>query len=385
MDTQTASSPPARQTSLGLSGRLRLTPSACLPVRYPGYECGLCADACPVAALTLDTREGPAANADCIGCGQCAAVCPSSALVTDGFALPPALSHAGDEIHVDCWRVAAEESTAGTVRVPCLGGITVGWLLSLHDLGVERGIHLIDRGHCRNCPAGSGINALLPRVTEARTLLFQAGVAIERLPALTSVPSRRPPAPSIPATSSEVKTSRRGFLRELVGSAVRGSDEVAALGRAEQDPIVLRDGTAPLDQLRTSVALQRIAERHGRPVPSQSLPQVTLGNCSAHGICARVCPTGALQRIDTTAGAELRYQAARCIACGQCARICPDKAIRVQPSGGHPGTEVLAAWTARQCVQCGESYFGDGGDTCPACRKNQQLLQGMAAMFRPPA
>jgi ferredoxin len=137
--------------------------------------------------------------------------------------------------------------------------------------------------------------------------------------------------------------------------------------------------------MRAATALRRIAGRHGRPVPSHWLPKMTLGDCGAHGVCARVCPTGALERREAGGVAELHFQASRCISCGQCAGTCPDKAIRVHPVGGTPTAEILARWEAKPCTSCGEPFFGSGGGTCSDCQKSQQLFKGIAALFRPSA
>ncbi|MDP3037466.1 MAG: 4Fe-4S dicluster domain-containing protein, partial [Rhodocyclaceae bacterium] len=114
-------------------------------------------------------------------------------------------------------------------------------------------------------------------------------------------------------------------------------------------------------------------------------PQLSLAACSAHGICASVCPTDALRWHEEGAAAELRFHAALCIACGQCARLCPDRAIHFSPSGGTAVVEVLARWQARECAACGETFFGADDTTCPGCSKHQQLFQGVAALFRPSA
>lgn len=375
---------PIRHQALDSDARVRISLGDCLPVRYANQECGLCASACPAGAIALDQGR-PALRGACLGCGQCAAVCPTAALETDGFALPATLPQGGKEISVDCWRVAFEDSPASALRVPCLGGLSVGWLLSLCDLASERAIHLLDRGACSKCSAGTGYESLLQRVAEARTLLLQSGVAIENLPVITHVPAHKPLAQGIPVTMGELRTDRRGFLRGLIGSAARGADEFSSLARGAEQPIVLREQAAPLEQMRVATALQRIAARHGRAVPPQALPQISLTACSAHGVCAKVCPTGALQRRDADGAVELHFHAARCVSCAQCVRVCPDQAIRVQPSGGTAVVEVLARWEAVSCSSCNEVFYGGNCDTCPACQKSQQMFQGMAALMRAPA
>lgn len=366
------------------SGRLRFDPSRCLPARYPGNECGLCNDVCPVKAI--DLVDGiPVLKGECVGCGQCGAACPNDALAADGFIVSPTIADDVAEIFVDCWRVPFDESPEGSLRVPCTAGLSTGRLISLFDRAGERPVHLLDRGECSGCQVGAGISTLRATLTEVRMLLFESGVEINHLPSLTFLPARAPLAPSIPDSAGEVRMGRRSFFRNLADSVARGAEQIAVAGQDVDNPIMLREAAQPIDRLRTVTALGNIARRHDRPLPGRILPQLSLGECSAHGICAKVCPTGALKREVLHDAAELRFLAAHCIACGQCVRSCPDKALRMQPTGGRDITEILAQWPERTCSECDEIFFGTGGETCPACVGNQQLIQGMAVLFRPSA
>lgn len=363
--------------------RIEFDAASCLAVRFDGYACDLCASACPVKAIGR-AGEIPSLQGECIGCGQCAVQCPSGALRTEGFGLPAQIDSAAAEICIDCWCVPFDASPEGSLRVPCTGGIGLGWLLALCEKAGDRPVHILDRGRCGECPAGAGVTGLRATLTEARTLLFQSGVPMEVLPSITFSPTKATLSRTIPLSANEVRMGRRSFFRGLMGGIARGADQVAALRRpVEDDPIVLRQTAQSVDRLRAVTALTTIATRHGRDVPGQALPQLSVGDCSAHGICARVCPTGALVREESDDSAELQFFAARCIACGQCAATCPDKAIRVAPTGGNAAYEVLARWAARTCRECEQTFFGAGGDTCPACAKNQQLMQGVAALFQP--
>ncbi len=361
--------------------RLQVTAGACLQQRFPDYVCGLCVETCPVRAIQLSPGQAPVIDAHCLGCGQCAAACPGGALQTDGFALPDTVVEDAAEIQIDCWRVPQGECAPHALRVPCLGGLDVGWLAALFDRCGERPIHLLDRGGCAGCPAGAGMAALRSTLAEVRMLLFEAGAPMESLPTLTFLPSRIAFAAGIPEPESEQRMGRRAFFRGLAGSLARSAEAFDGAQDAT-GPIVLRNKAEPLGRMRLLTALENIARRHGRSLPSRALPQISLGECSGHGGCAKVCPTGALRWQERDDEATLVFFAARCIACGQCARSCPDKALRVQPSGGGAAVDALARWKAKTCSACGEAYFG-GGPLCAACLKQDQILQGMAALFGP--
>lgn len=371
---------------LGNDGRLRFRDTDCLGVRFPDGECGLCEMACPSGALRFDAGR-PIDATHCIGCGQCSAVCPTSALATEGFAYAREAVRDAPEIYVDCWRVVAEESPSEALRVPCLAGLSVGRLLALFDMSGERSVILLDRGQCHACPAGCGMDRFRERLSAARILLYEAGVAPERLPVMNYEPVRQPMRPAIPASAGEVRTGRRGFFRDLIGGIARGADDFAGMRDGGGHAIVLRERLVPLDKMRAVTALRHVAARHGRSIPAKALPRISLGECSAHGVCVSVCPTGALERRQRAGadGAELWFHAARCITCGQCATACPDKALRVHDEGGHAEVDRVARWSSRECEVCNEEFVGGGAAVCPACHKQQSVVAGMATLFRRPS
>lgn len=369
---------------LAEDARLHWDANACLQVRYPGRGCDACESACPVDVIGI--RAGaPVLDGECIGCGRCAAVCPTAALHTDGFSLPRHHPPGAGTIRVDCWRVPPPESPPGALRVPCLFGISAGWLAALFELGAtpdERPIQLLDRGGCHNCPAAAGRNTADGTLAKVRAWLSESGVPAAVLPARVSLPSGRPLSPAIPTAANALPMGRRGFLRELAGSVARTVDQIT-IDTAARDPVNLRHTLDPIDQLRLATALYRIAARHGRSIPTSALPRLALDavRCSACGVCASVCPTAALRRRQGADGALLYFEASRCIACGHCADTCPDLAIRVTNTGGKALAVTLARWTAHRCAECGESYFGTAASLCSGCLKKEHLRQGMAGLF----
>ena len=386
--------PEDRHRPLVSSGRLRLDAAACLPERFPDQACGRCIAACPLALL--EANGGAPRLVDqvrqcddaCIGCGQCAAVCPSGALHVDGFAVPFEIPGEA-ELLIDCWRVPAAESPTGALRVPCLGGLTTGWLLSLFDEAGERAIRLLDRGQCADCPAGAGSGMLLAAISEARLLLFECGVDILRMPMLVGRACGAPLLPAIPERNAETPIARRAFFRALLGESVRVVE--AATPSRGAGPAILRSPVQPLPRLRLVAALASIARRHQRPVPRRALPRLSLASCEAHGVCAAVCPTGALHKRPPAGGrSELGFAALRCIACAQCVRACPEQALSLDAAGGSADDEVLRTWRQIECTRCGADFAqpaaGPDGKTalCSACRKTETFSLGVAAFLRAP-
>lgn len=373
-----------RHRPLSPRSRLVFDAAACLPTRFPAYDCGLCEPACPVEAITLG-GGAPMLTGECVGCGRCAAVCPTAALQLDGFALPAAVGNSS-EVYVDCWRVPLGDSPRGALRIPCLAGVNAGWLLALFELSGERPIRLLDRGGCARCAAGGDMSPLTAALSEATALLTAAGVPPAALPKLAERSCPSPLAPSIPDSAGALALDRRGFFRGLVGGAARTADSVQRAA-APPAPLRLHHLAQPVERMRIVTSLARIAGRRGRQVPALAVPQLLLADCDAAGVCAAVCPTGALQRREDADGtaAELRFNATLCVACGQCARVCPQRALRLSPTGGRNTVEVLARWTANECANCGEPFFGALAEVCPICTKRTNLQQGLTALFQPSA
>lgn len=370
-----------RQRAAGFSGRVRFDAGACLSVRYPDLDCGLCIPACPPKAIAIGD-DGPALSGECTGCGRCAAACPTAAASVDGFAVPASLPEGGGPVDVDCWRVPVADSAPGTLRVPCLGGVDAGWLLAVFALAGERRLRLLDRGGCAGCPAGAG-DSVAAVLDEARSLLAEAGVAESRLPVLVAQPQPSALLPSIPSAAEACAVDRRAFFRNLVGGVARGVDDIRA--PAAPAPISSpRHAVRPVGRLRVVAALAQVAASHGRSVPSRVLPALSIADCGAHGVCAAVCPTGALRRQMSTDGVAtgLEFNGTLCIACGQCERACPERALRVSPEGGRPGSQVLARWTENECAECGEHFFGAAGDRCPDCIRQTDLRREFSRLDR---
>ena len=62
---------------------------------------------------------------------------------------------------------------------------------------------------------------------------------------------------------------------------------------------------------------------------TQQLHIVDAENCNGDGLCAEVCPEGALEMVDEVA-ATVASRAESCISCGQCVAVCPTEALHLR-------------------------------------------------------
>lgn len=368
--------------------RLRLDTARCLPVRSKRSTCSACAGACPVSVLSV-AGDGPSLTGDCLGCGRCAAACPTDALQVDGFPhLPTPAQPAPSVTRLECWRVPDRELQAGTLRVPCLGGLDASRLLTFQRLAGRQGITLIDRGWCARCPA-YGQHAghpAGPALLEASRILAETGVPGPELPRLVREPlSERMATRSIPASRLEVRTGRRAFFRRLGGHAA--ATHAAAKGTGDHpsagNPPPLMDKYIPPRRQRLVAELRATG---GSATTPSMLPRLTVNsNCKGHAVCVAVCPTGALVRENANATSRLRLDAVACIACGLCETHCPEQAIHVAAtSGGEPEVE-LNRMDQRECEDCGRLFTARrfDEDVCHPCRKSRRFAAaGFAFLTR---
>ncbi len=343
---------------------------ACLAVRFPHAGCERCVHACPVEVLNL-ADDGPQLAEGCLNCGRCVAACPTDALRMPVSEPKPPID--ATAVRLDCWRVPDNLATPETVRLPCLGALKVSQLLRLARTGP---VVLMDRGWCADCPAGGECPPAVEAMTETNRLLGGTEPVIRRehqpLPAEVA-------ADGIPHPLDQRPTARRGFLRRLAGEAVaiRLADEVSS-------DTLPHDGNR---RIEPAEQLARLAAFPDEP-PAALLPTLTLNDdCCNHNVCARLCPTGALQVYEQGDVTGIRFDARRCIACEDCVRGCPEQALNLAPGGGMTTPLALSRHRLRDCFECSRPFAAaepddDALPVCPACSKSRRLISaGFDALF----
>lgn len=338
--------------------------SRCLHARLNASSCHACADACPTGALGMDA-QGPVLQQGCTGCGRCQAACPTGALAARGFEGLHVRGDAAVPRVIDCLH-GAEEQEAGTLRVPCLGGIADAQLLQLCVATPDHAVVLLDHGACAGCDSGGPQHPAADTVQRVAGWLREAGIAEDKLPRLRRRMARTAAAAIDPMQSQG--RARRGFL----GAIARPADASPAVPSDDQS-------TPRQQAIRTLTAL---AARHGGRVAPELLRRVAIGpDCQGLRICASTCPTGALLRYrDERAGvAGVSFDAADCVACGNCAAACPQQALRLLPGeGAATGRQVLTRIAQRECADCGARFMltdAVAHTRCDRCRKTAALAR----------
>lgn len=356
---------------------IEFTPDKCLHSADRSSTCDNCVAHCPTGAITGPPIEH---NTDrCVKCGLCLHTCPTGAFTGDDsranlLAHVAALAQRGEigALEFACkYHPAAEVGPAdasGVLRLPgCLGALSPSAFVGLAALGADTVSLRLDR--CRNCPLGHALAGIEESVVAARRLFDALGVPASIQLVTGEEDAGEWQTRPVADTGGRPVFSRRGLFAGAgnqspyaTGQALAADDSAARLGM-------------PRERLRLLLAVERL------PLEEQELPadlgftrMEATADCTACGMCARVCPTGALRMLEGDDDAYyLVFRAGACVDCGLCLTYCEPGALHV---GQTPTLAdllcaqpvVLATGSLRSCKKCGARFAGAENQTlCPVC------------------
>ena len=305
--------------------RFSLRADRCLNDWYRNANCSRCTDSCPAAAITLYESHVRVSDA-CVNCGVCLRACPTELFVE----ISPPEAHILPHIthpHHDVWELACplaqEKKKAFSSQLPqanrlitprCLGALSSSHLLQISDQGAGQ-VWLNDAA-CAACPISHAQQQIVSCVTEANGWLAAFG----RPPAIfltgRDMPDDAPPPQMKPAVRVEAPHPRRAFFRKVLG--LDGGETAVTASYTPYDRQRLLPILASFKPAPAKIPLQGLGVAN---------VQVDEQLCSACGLCARSCPTGALRFLADEEVFGLLFTAASCVDCGICALICPETAV----------------------------------------------------------
>lgn len=351
---------------------IRLHAERCVHARDKSATCDACVRACPVNALhlngtiTLDTEA-------CKVCGACLHVCPTGAFdgddgISDLLKCAARLEPAR-VIELACTQHPAPEKGPSDVEAVvrttgCLAALGPSAYIGLIAMGMQRVSVRLDA--CAECPIGPARTSIMTTLIEARQLLKMYGLAdgVVELP-IVSARKNRPVY-----TAKNPPLSRRGLFRMFAAEGPRQIARVLA-DDADQSPI-----KSPSPERRRLINTLRHMPAANDSIALDGLPFARLAvneRCTACGVCARICPTGALKLLtgdDSTY--QLSFTSAACIACAACVQLCEPAALERTTAtlGEVLSSEIveLRSGMLRACTKCGARFAAEPGrELCPVC------------------
>jgi ferredoxin len=389
-----------------LSGEgITLHPQRCLNARFRAVGCTRCADACPVEGAIAIADGKPTLHSEaCVYCGLCLHHCPTGAYthpdtLSDKLIKTVAALPAGP-VDLICPQHSSPECGPAPQAVQvkrCLAALSPAGLLELATQGREI---WMDDTYCTGCPLGKVHPALEQTVADANGW---ASLLDDVVPVRLRTRQSEPVSPvDRPVHEADRPPVSR---RSLFGSFKKtGQEQAAAKEPAE---MVTSGKSVPVSERLPQLLpyqrvkfLQILEQNSLNPQvpafttpPTVTLPIVDVSvdraRCTACGLCARFCPSGALKYMSVDDQFALVFQPNLCLgqACDICVLACPEQAVVTEPaavSSALLAKKPLVAGDLMKCPKCGEPIAKGPvlPTTCFACRP-QNKAADLFASFQP--
>lgn len=355
----------------------------CLRARDKSSACDACVSACPVNAITLE--GGVQVDGDaCIRCGLCLHRCPAG--VFDGrdgvYKLLNCATQIVDHEVIELACSAHPEAAIGAKDVDavisansCLSTFSASAYIGLLALGVKQVRLRLDA--CRECPLGALHGEIARELETTQTLLEPLGLGEAVVEAEEPEGGHKRPL----YTTTNPPVSRRGFFQTLARQRVVAVEDI----QPANTPQIEGERSAPRERRRLVNALHYVAQQGtATQIGVEGFTRLgVVDGCTACGLCARVCPTGALTFEQTDDHYEVIFSAAQCTDCGICINFCQPGVL--QRYGPPSYDDVLAPelWllyegTLTKCRKCGVPYAGDEhSEMCHVCAERYRNPFGM--------
>lgn len=312
---------------------LALNTERCLHSQDRFSGCNACFDICPVNAI--NPGKPPSLNPEkCAKCMACLMVCPVGAYTADGAVA--SLLNAVKNLEAGPVELLCERNPRGDrgssktstgIRIKgCLAGLGSGAYFVLAAFGHVQ--ILVRTDTCSGCVWETLPGRVEAQVSQAKQVLEAWGKEGN----LASISLLDSPVERPLWEGTNPPLSRR----DLFISAFRQGRET--LARAVDDLGTVADRLPGRDRLRLLNAVKHMPASqpgHTGSLEGMDFAWIAVSEaCTACGVCARICPTRALQFGKDSAETvyKLNFLARNCVGCEMCMHVCVPSAISMDHS-----------------------------------------------------
>ena len=371
---------------------VRINAAACLNAKHKDRHCDQCL-ACPTDAIRISGASVELDVARCVECGLCAALCPTSVFTlqstNDAEIMKAASSFASVEFA--CARKKPRDAT----RAPNVEGIVVFNCLArlspelLATLAAEHSTIWLDDSPCIECPIGARTHPHIVATRDAANCLLDAwnrGTVRCYQDSGAELGETRQVARH--TDTNEIASRREffSFLSKQVTTATATTIAAVINGTEPNGPNRTNAGTRAKARHTLLNALIALGTPQTDYLASERLATIQIAeSCTACGLCAKICPTHAMQFRSEDATFTLAFNARDCLGseCNLCHLICPVNAITLNPGAFYAAltmeeSQTLTSGTLTVCAKCSIPFAaGSGQSLCPICRKTDAKRNSM--------
>lgn len=368
------------ETATKRMGQILIKEKYCSKLNSSLSRCSKCVEICPVNGIEINKKDIKF-NEDCIECGLCAGKCPTGAISIQEpteLNLYKYIEKKGKEDSLVAISCKYNGDISPTYRVPCLGSLTLDFLLGIDVLPFN--IHMIfSKDKCNNCIGSKGIKVFLDNMAQIKKIeddLELKGGAIRTVEEAEKIKKAR--KKDIHDTDIE----RREFLLSIFKFAKKIPNKAIEYvfqedSKEKSREIVLKD-TYRRHSFFKKVVLDLKEKRLDEKKVEVFLKPISAANCNFCRACVMLCPMGALKYLaeDKTLKIDIINDA--CSGCGLCVDVCYPKALELNPKtiGDFYDAEskVLVRGTIQKCQACGEDIkSSESVKLCSSCIKSGKI------------
>ncbi len=334
----------------------------CLNLKKPyPRECRLCIQFCPHDAI----NEKKEINKEkCTECGVCMNVCPSDGFVDKDMDNLGQYLFESEKIILNCPIAQAEG-----YEIACLGMLDRDAWTTIMLLADSKEVKILT-GDCGNCDDRQACAVSVASLKE----LLQAWpnhpqIKIEIAPA---------------TIESEIQAATSQNDKKDAKNSLIQARELLSLRQGKAKIKSLLPGIEAEETYHTPKTRQWFAEAL-KNNPEKKIPYKAIKadeKCTSCGVCAKICPQGALEQVQKDGKIRLIYEPAKCVQCDRCVDICGPKALRFEyVDFSHrflTGKILLIETVARFCTKCGKQIFHNiEPQLCMPCAAKDPNLKGI--------